>query len=148
MQSCILLIPVYFSWFGWKFALGSYWNCIHCRSSVLSLWDIYTDIEIYIPSFLFLLPTFFLLNLHCLLDEDTPCSWTEARADMQTLCISGCVVLLTRYKTIHYLSQDAHQESTYNRRLEIMKFNSFPIENKKIITLNTRRTVHQKTLIV
>lgn len=116
MQSHIILIPVHFSWFSWKFALGSYWNCIHCRLSVVSLCYISS------PSFLFLLSSFFLLSLHCLLDKAISCIWTEARADMQILCISGWVVFLTKYKTTHYLSQDAHKASTCNRTLQIMKF--------------------------
>lgn len=46
--------------------------------------------------------------------------------------------LYTKYKSTHYLSQYAGKASTYNRRLEIMKFNNFSIENEKLVTLNSR----------
>lgn len=44
----------------------------------------------------------------------------------------------TRNTNTHYLSQYAGKASTYNRRLEIMKFNNFSIENEKLVTLNSR----------
>lgn len=115
MQPSIILIPAYFWWFGWKFTTGT----LFIVGFQFCLCDTYSpSIFSHIPCSSSVFSAFWWRHS---LQRNR--SWGTHRNFVYKWVCS----LLTKYKTICCPSQDAHKASTWSRRLEIIKCNSFPL---------------------